>query len=351
MTLYAFDGAYPINPASLKQGRDVAVCRYLKHQLPNDYQLGDAERQAYLAKGFGVLYNAEQSAGDLTSKPASYFTDYGHQICAQLTAWKVPTDQGINVALSCDTGVAAGALSKIITNYIAFTDALGPWGVVGYAPTQVIDLLVVEKVSPAGAKHWLPGAISWSGLPNTPAGWKTYLAYPHAGLVQLGPQAVGWLKAPAVAGTDTNIVLDPAAVGFHWPAGSAYLPQPPVKGEIDMFILPNVDTTGDGKADSACLYAGPGSYRPLTQAEVAIYRASDVPYGTTDLISKAQHDSWTADTPAVLVAAARAQILAAIAAIPSGAGSGPTLEEISGAVDDLLTARPVQVVATIGAHA
>lgn len=222
--MWVFDAADPPNLTSVSNAGGVGVGRYVKKNLPNEFELGTQERLDILSGGFGLLYNAEQSANDLTTQPTSYFHDYGQQVAALLTQVGAPTL--VDVPLSADTEVTAGTLAKVMNNYSAFAAAVEPYGCIGYAQTNVISLLVTEKISRPGRKHWLPGSIGWSpGYSNTKASWQQYILFPYAGLVQLGPQAVGWFNAPTVAGCDTNLLLDAPSMGFEWPPGSPYAPK------------------------------------------------------------------------------------------------------------------------------
>lgn len=216
MTNYAYDFA-PKNGVSqpaLAAGVGVAVCRYLKKDLPNSYDMDKTERDKYFSWGLGVLYNAEQGATDLTTQSPQYFKNYGKMLSDKLQSWGV--NPRFNVPLSADGSISGTAMTTALNNYAAFASTIEPFGVVGYAQTQLIDKLLSSGISRPGSKHWLPGAISWSGLPNTSAGWAKYMAYPNAGICQM--------LGSNVAGTDMNYLLPGWNTMFDWPAGSPYAP-------------------------------------------------------------------------------------------------------------------------------
>lgn len=234
--------------AQIKRAGGIGVARYLKKLLPNTYELTAAERTQILGADLGLLHNAEQKAGDLITQPTSYFTDYGKEVADLMQSRGVPTDEDINVALSCDTGVAAGSkeFAQVINNYDAFAAALDVYGVIGYAQTQIIDFLIIEEISPPGAKHWLPAAIAWSGATYKNAdgtwNWAKYLAYPNAGMVQR--------LSSLVPGIDMNTVIDVTAMGFEWPAGSPYAPKKedpmaPTAFIYDVQVGPNGEVAGE----------------------------------------------------------------------------------------------------------
>lgn len=226
MTNYVYDFADArLTQAALAGGVAIGVARYLKKSLPNKYELSLDERNQYLSWNLGVLYNAEQTNTDIVLQPTSYFHDYGQQCAQLLQSWGVTSDK--NVALSADMQVTGTQMNTAINNYKAFASAVAPYGLIGYAQTSIIDLLVSEGISRPGAKHWLPGAISWSGYPNTSAGWNLYMKYPHAGMVQM--------LGSNIAGTDMNYLIDVQSMGFDWPAGNPYAPT--IEEEDDMGII------------------------------------------------------------------------------------------------------------------
>lgn len=225
---YDFADARPTQ-AQLKAGPALGVSRYVKKNLPNNFELSLQERNQYLSWGLGVCYNAEQTSTDIILQPTSYWHDYGQEVSALLQSWGTPTNQGINVAASADTPVIPANLPKAMNNFSAFAAAVKPYGMIGYAQTNILTLLNVEGISPPGSKHWLPGAISWSNYPNTSAGWASYMAFPLAGMVQM--------LGSNIAGTDMNYIVDIAHMGMHWPVGSPYLPKPPAEEDDDMGII------------------------------------------------------------------------------------------------------------------
>lgn len=310
--VYDFAGARP-TPEHLQAGEAAGVCRYIKKYLPNDYDLDKDERDGYLAQGLGVLYNAEQHAGDLTEQGPGYFRDYGKYVSDRLQSWGTPTNQGINVALSADSFVSDAALPGVIRNYVAFAQAVLPFGTTAYAQIQVIALLVAEGISPPGAKFWLPSAISWSGYDTDQASWDAYMAYPHAGLVQL-------YGNPLVPGTDMNVPIDLPAMGFHWPAGSPYAKEDDmptieeIRTEIQNVVL-NIVRSGE--------------------IEAAIKRVKIQPTGVNQEVEWA---AWVADIRYVLhlqetaKAIDYAQLGAEVAShLNVTAGHLPTADEIAAA--------------------
>lgn len=326
-----FSAARP-SRAQLVGAGVVGVCRYLKKDRPNSFDLEDGERANYLAWGIGILYNAEQNAGDLTTQPTSFFHDYGQEVAGRLAQWGAPTS--VNVPVSCDTGVAHGSkqLAQAMNNYSAFAAAVAPFGMIGYAQTDIIDLLVLEQISPIGAKHWLPSAIGWSpGYRNADGSydWARYLAYPHAGLVQ----RVG---ASPVPGTDLNTVVDVASMGFEWPAGSPYAPK---KKDTDMPLFHASDGQGHTFYTDGLVKTPIVSGTAETGAQAAIKAGSVIDgsafFPPDQILAMPTAGGVTVTIPPVEVNV-------------TGSGGGATPEEIAAIVDKQLTGRSIEVSAAIG---
>lgn len=313
--VYDYADARPTQQ-QLSAGQSQGSSRYIKLILPNDYDLDSDERTKLMSWGEALLYNAEQNADDVTNKPPSYFASYGSYTRDRLLAFGV-TPGRINVPLSADTGLSSKQIPGVMNNYSAFAAAVEPFGVVGYAQIDIIDLLHDEGISPPTAKHWLPGAIGWSGYDNTPDGWNAYITHPHAGLVQLGPDAVGWWDgtrfrydapgAPTVPGTDTNLAFDMAAAGFDFPPGHPYAPKEDPM--IDGFLA--FDT------HSSVGYHVVGGVK-IPQNAVSFTQLADAGVPRLDLDPAALNGY-------PLAGALETEILQAIQAITSGAPSGPAI--------------------------
>lgn len=230
MTLTAYDSANPPNRQTIKAKGGIAGSRYIKRNLPNSFDLGSTERLGWLADGLGLLYNAEQAANDVLVQSPAWWMDYGKYVSDRLQAFGVRTDIGVNVPASADCQVLSADLSKAVNNLAAFAVGVEPFGMVGYGQISVLNLLTVEKISPVGAKHWLTASLGWSGYPNTSAGWAAYMAWPHAGMVQM--------LGSNVPGTDMNYLLDPLAMGFEWPESSPYYPK---EDSVSTFIVHTTD--------------------------------------------------------------------------------------------------------------
>lgn len=243
----------------------VALSRYVKRWLPNSFDLSASERAQNLAWGYGQLYNPEQSASDIIEQSPAWWSDYGKYVADRLQGFGVDPVR-VRPCQSADCFVTNADVPKAMNNFAAFATGVQPYRMIGYAQLNLLDLLVDEAISPAGAKHWLPGAISWSGLPNTADGWKQYQAYPHAGMVQM-------LSSP-VPGTDMNIPIDLASMGFEWPESSPYyqgdaMPRSTFDSAGVGWIVAD-DFTSRYGADSGALFtAANATPIPMTDSELA----------------------------------------------------------------------------------
>lgn len=336
MPLLVFDAADPPNLASIKNAGGVGGARYIKKTLPNAYDLEPGERLNFLTAGLGLLYNAEQSANDVLVQSTQFFADYGKYVADRLQSFGVnPT--GVNIPLSADCQVSDTALPKAMNNLAAFAANCAPFGMTGYGQMNVLQLLTEEGISPKGAKHWLTGSISWSkGYTNTPASWNEYIQFPYAGMVQLGPQAVGWFKAPTIAECDTNILLDPTAMGFEWPESSPYAPREATPME---YII---DDPAGGS-----WHTFDGGKEGITPALLTQLLADGVKHLTVNDTNKTDLTNYLAALPtAGLASPGEAQIvnllgelLAAIKAIPASTGAAPTAAQNADATADEIASR------------
>lgn len=205
----------------MRAGGGIASARYIKLNLPNNYDMKPAERLAILNGGLGVGYIAEQGADDVITKTPAYFADYARYVSDRMQSWGVPTNRGINIICAADTDVVSAKLAAAVNNMAAFAENCGPYGMIGYAEIPICNLLVAEGISPPGAGQWLTAALGWSpGYQNTAAGWAAYLQWPHAGMVQM--------LGSNLAASDLNMPgpLGFRSVGFEFPPSSPYYAAP-----------------------------------------------------------------------------------------------------------------------------
>lgn len=360
MTLIAYDSANPPNRQAIKAAGGIAVARYVKRNLPNSFDLGSTERLNTLADGLGLLYNAEQNASDVLVQSTSWWMDYGKYTSDRLQAFGVRTDMGVNVPASADCQVSSADLSKAVNNLAAFAAGVEPFGMIGYGQISVLNLLTVEKISPVGSKHWLTASIGWSmpgtgpGGSHTSADWDAYMAWPHAGMVQM--------LGSNVAGTDMNYLLDPVAMGFEWPTSSPYYPKPdpPEDEDMDKMIIA-IDPTTNGGAGGVYLLYGNGV---LTNIEVDSDRvaleATTGPAIPQAIVSLATWNAMNETSERVLAAGAAdpaavaAQLAADVtfqAAVSAGVAAGPSLTDITGAITPLIPTADAIATAVLDAEA
>ncbi|MGI5245409.1 DUF1906 domain-containing protein [Dactylosporangium sp. CA-139066] len=130
------------------------VCRYLAY-LPNGKVLSDSERRSLHAKGFSIVLNWEQAAGDMFK---GYATGQAHAREALRQANAVGAPASVPIYFSCDKDVTTAAQMNAVADYLdGAASVLGRSRVGVYGEYSVIEAMVPNHAA------WGWQTYAWSG--------------------------------------------------------------------------------------------------------------------------------------------------------------------------------------------
>jgi hypothetical protein len=204
MTLYAYDGASAFDLAAAKRHGAVLITGYIVGH-PGGFNPIDQQRIRQIhALGMGFLPNWERGAAYLVNCSKADGVAAGREALAALRALGVPDDGTVACPFSWDVSidpsryahcgdVADGIIAGLAGHYLF--SAYGQGGLIDY----------LARTGRLQAEGWLSASTSFPGYDA---------ASPRVALVQR-------IGSP-VAGTDQDLVTDPANVHAWWPANSPY---------------------------------------------------------------------------------------------------------------------------------
>lgn len=204
MTLYAYDGASAFDLAAAKRAGAILITGYIVGHPGGMDPINKARVAQIRAMGMGFLPNWERGAAYLVTCSRADGVAAGREAVAALRALGVPDDgtvacpfswdTGIDPAKYPDCGVVADGIIEGLAGRYRFT-AYGQGGLIDY----------FAKTHRLQSEGWLSASKSFPGY---------NAADTRVALVQ----KVG----TPVAGTDQNIVTDPANIHAWWPDNSPY---------------------------------------------------------------------------------------------------------------------------------
>jgi hypothetical protein len=275
VTLWVYDGASAFDLDVAKANGGAACTGYIVGSPGGFAHIDRARVDQIRAKGMGFSPNWERAADAFLTYSVGECGQAGVEALNACNALGVPA--GVRVSFSIDTQVPAGRFPEMAQKLDAAQAGMGGrHPAFLYGQSDLIDWLGANPGSTKlRGKHWLMMS-TWNQPYN--------IRSPFVCMVQEHNLDGSWHSSP-VPGTDSNLLIDPYALGAWWPDNSPYGGDMPLSADdvkaIWAYAVAHVDAAG--KADTS---PHPMSYW-LTDAQQQAAQAASVKPLTAQQITDA----------------------------------------------------------------
>lgn len=226
MALWVYDGASAFDLDAAKANGGVACTGYIVGNPGGFNHIDKARVDQIRAKGMGFSPNWERAADAFLTYSVGECGQAGVEAMQANKALGVP--DGVRTSFSIDTQVPVSRFPEMAQKLDAAQAGMGGhYPAFLYGQSNLIDWLGSNPVrTKIRGKHWLMMS-TWNQPYN--------IRSPYVCMVQEHNLDGTWHSSP-VPDTDSNLLIDPYALGAWWPDGSPYASSPQYK-EDDMILI------------------------------------------------------------------------------------------------------------------